>query len=368
MKISYTKLDREYFRHKSEYDKAAIEALESGMYILGKKVEKFEQEFSDFLGAKHCVALNSGLDALILAFRALGIGENDEVIVPANTYIASVLGITENSATPVFVEPDEYYNLDVDKIEEKITNKTKAILVVHLFGQAANMTAIKELALRHGLYLVEDCAQSHAAKCDNQVTGTIGDIGCFSFYPTKNLGAFGDSGAIITNNEDIYNKVKMLRNYGSRVKYQHEITGINSRMDEIQAALLSVKLSHYEILKKDRAQIANQYLSKINNKSIKLPKIREACDHVWHLFVIQTDNRDKLQKYLEDNGIQTQIHYPIPPHLTSAYANLGFNKGDFPITEWYSSTILSLPLFDGMYEEEFDYVIDIINKYSGEEV
>ena len=363
MKINFNQLDRGYKKFKSEYDKAAIEALESGWYILGKKVEEFESNFSSFIGSKYCVGVNSGLDALILSIRALNIKEGDEVIVPANTYIATVLGITENKATPVFVEPDEYYNLDSDKIEEKITNKTKAIIAVHLYGQSANMKKIKEISDKHNLLLIEDCAQSHGAKFEGKTTGIWGDIGCFSFYPTKNIGAFGDGGAIVTDKKEIYEKMKMLRNYGSKVKYENEIEGVNSRLDEIQAALLSVKLRYYKELRREREYIANRYLNEIKNPLIKLPKTRKNSEHVWHLFVIKTENRDKLQKYLLDNEIGTQIHYPIPPHLSKTYEYLSYKKGDFSITEEYSETILSLPLFEGMTDQEIDYVIKIINKF-----
>lgn len=363
MKIKFNQLDRGYLKYKDEYDKAAIKTLESGWYIMGKQGEKFEEDFASFVGAEYCVGLNSGLDALILAFRALGIGKGDEVIVPANTYIASVLGITENGAIPVFVEPDEYYNLDVDKIEKKISNRTKAILVVHLYGQAANMCKIQEIAKKNNLHLVEDCAQSHGAKYQDRTTGTWGDIGCFSFYPTKNIGAFGDSGAIVTNNEEIYEKIKMLRNYGSRIKYQNEILGVNSRLDEVQAALLSVKLGHYDELRKERASIADRYLQRIRNENIKLPLIRKGSEHVWHLFIIQSEEREKLQNYLADNGIGTQIHYPIPPHLSKAYEYLGHKLGDYPMTEQYASNILSLPLFEGMTDDEVQYVINTINRF-----
>lgn len=368
MKINFNQLDRGYLRYKDEYDKAAIKTLESGWYVLGSNGEKFECEFSTFLGSKYCVGLNSGLDALILAFRALGIGEGDEVIVPANTYIASVLGITENGATPVFVEPDEYYNLDATKIEEKITTKTKAVLAVHLYGQAADMVNIKEIADKHNLYLVEDCAQSHGACYDGKVTGTWGDIGCFSFYPTKNIGAFGDSGAIVTNNDELYEKIKMLRNYGSKFKYQNEILGVNSRMDEIQAALLSVKLRHYLELRAERGFIADEYSKRIKNPLITLPNIREKAEHVWHLYVVKVDEQEKFQKYLSDRGIATQIHYPIPPHLSEAYKHLGRNEGSLPITENYAKHIISLPLFEGMTKEEIDYVVNTTNKFFTENI
>lgn len=363
MKINFNQLDRGYQKFKSEYDQAAISTLESGWYIMGNNGIKFEEEFASFIGSKYCVGLNSGLDALILAFRALDIGEGDEVIVPANTYIASVLGITENGATPIFVEPDKFYNLDADKIEEKITDRTKAILVVHLYGQAANMAKIKEIADKYNLYLIEDCAQSHRAQFGDKITGAWGDIGCFSFYPTKNIGAFGDSGAIVTDNEEIYEKMKMLRNYGSKVKYHNEILGVNSRLDEIQAALLSVKLSHYDELRMERTDIANRYLNGITNAKIELPTIRDNAEHVWHLFVVKTENREKFQNYLSENGIITQAHYPIPPHLSEAYGYLGYKVGDYPITESYADTVVSLPLYEGMTDEEIDYVIEIINRY-----
>lgn len=364
MKISFNQLDRGYQKFKYEYDKAAISTLESGCYIMGANVNKFEEEFATFIGSRYCIGLNSGLDALILAFRALEIGEGDEVIVPANTYIASVLGITENRAIPIFVEPDKFYNLDADKIEDKINDNTKAILVVHLYGQAANIKKIREIADKYKLYLIEDCAQSHGAKFNGKTTGTWGDIGCFSFYPTKNIGAFGDSGAIVTDNEEVYEKMKMLRNYGSKVKYHNEILGVNSRLDEIQAALLSVKLRHYDELSKERAEIANSYLNGIINTKVELPAIRESADHVWHLFIVRTDNREKLQMYLSENGISTQIHYPIPPHLSRAYNYLGHKLGEYPITEKYANTVISLPIYEGMTKKEINYVINTINKYS----
>lgn len=363
MKIEFNVLDRQYAMFADEYKQAAIRVLGSGWYILGPELESFEQDFAEYMGSDYCVGTNSGLDALILAFRALGIKQGDEVIVPANTYIASVLAITENGATPVFVEPDEYYNIDADKISDAITPKTKAILAVHLFGQAANMRAIKDIADNNDLFLVEDCAQSHGAKYDNQLTGTFGDIGCFSFYPTKNLGAFGDAGAVITNDREIADRIKMLRNYGSKVKYHNEIEGVNSRLDEIQAALLNIKLSHLNELTQDRLRIAARYLNNINCSDIELPVTRNQADHVYHLFVVRCKHRDRFQKYLLDKGIKTQIHYPIPPHLAECYTTLGYKVGDFPITELYSNEVLSLPLYNGMTDEEIDYVVSTINGY-----
>ena len=363
MKINPNQLDRGYFKYKKDYDDAVISTLESGWYILGKRVEIFENDFKNFIGSNYCVGLNSGLDALVLAFRVLGIKEGDEVIVQANTYIASVLGITENKATPIFVEPDGYYNINADKIEEKITKNTKAILVVHLYGQASNMEKIKEISIKHNLFLIEDCAQCHGAQFNNKKTGTWGDIGCFSFYPTKNIGAFGDAGAIVTDNEEIYEKFRMIRNYGSKIKYHNEILGVNSRLDEIQAAILSVKISHYDELRTERDKLAGLYANHITNPKICLPKVREGADTVWHLFVVRVDNRNEFEEYMKKNEIGTQIHYPIPPHLSKAYEFLGYNHGDFPITEKYSDTVISLPLYDGMTEDEIMYVIDVINNY-----
>lgn len=364
MKIDLAVLDRQFKLYQEEYEAAALRALRSGWYILGHELEAFEEEFANYLGVKHCAGLNSGLDALILAVRALGIGADDEVIVPANTYIATVLGVTENGATPVFVEPDEFYNLDTDKIEGAITSKTKAIMVVHLYGQAAYMDKIAAVAKDHGLYLIEDCAQSHGAHFGGRVTGTFGDIGCFSFYPTKNLGAFGDSGAVVTDNDELAEKLRMLRNYGSRVKYHNEIAGVNSRLDELQAALLRVKLSHLSELTEERKVIADKYLRGIDNPLLVLPKIREGAEHVYHQFVVMTEKRDEFKQYLHDNGIETVIHYPVPPHLAECYQYLGCKRGDLPVAEQYADKVLSLPMFNGMSEEEIQYVIEVCNRFS----
>lgn len=310
------------------------------------------------------MGVDNGLNAIVMAIRALGIKEGDEVIVQANTYIASVMGITMNGATPIFIEPDEYYNIDVEKIEEKITNRTKAILVVHLYGQAANMDEILKLCKKYSLKLIEDCAQSHGAKYNNKMVGTFG-TGCFSFYPSKNLGCFGDGGAISTNSEKLDRNFRVLRNYGSEKRYYNELVGYNSRLDELQAGLLRIKLSHIYELERERKKIAKRYLREIKNPLIQLPKIRENCTHVWHLFVIRIKDREKFQEYLEENEIGSVIHYPIPPHLSEAYRYLGYKKGDFPITEEYAETVLSLPLYNGMLKEEIDYVIEKINKYRG---
>jgi dTDP-4-amino-4,6-dideoxygalactose transaminase len=349
--------------YQKEYEEAALHVLRSGWYVLGNEVSEFEKEFATYTGRKYCVGLNSGLDALIMSVRALGIGKGDEVIVQANTYIATVLGITENGATPVFVEPDEYFNIDVSKIEKAITDKTKAIMVVHLYGQASNMTPVVEIANKHNLYIIEDCAQSHGASFNRQMTGTFGISGCFSFYPTKNLGAFGDAGAIVTDDKDFADKIRMMRNYGSKVKYHNDIEGLNSRLDEMQAALLRVKLTHLKELNEERNKIANMYNKGIKNYKIEIPKVRHGADSIYHQYVIKCKERDGLQKYLLDNDIQTQIHYPIPPHLAKCYEYLGHKTGDYPITESYANEVLSLPIYTGMTGEEVEYVIEKLNKF-----
>ena len=362
MKIDLAVLNRTFELHQNEYEAAAIRALRSGWYVLGPEVEKFESEFARYIGAKFCVGLNSGLDALTLAVRALDISVGDEIIVPSNTFIATVLAVTANRATPVFVEPDEFFNIDADKIEQAVTSKTRAIMVVHLYGQAANMNRIKAVADKHGLPIIEDCAQSHGARFDGQMTGTFG-IGCFSFYPTKNLGAFGDAGAVVTNDESLFRKIKMLRNYGSEKKYHNQLAGVNSRLDEIQAALLRVKLFHLDELIFERKKIAEKYLESIKNPKIELPRTRYGSEHVYHQFVVKTENRDEFQRYLQSKNIATVIHYPIPPHLAECYQSLGYKRGDFPIAEKYSDTILSLPMFNGMRDNEIEYVIEACNNF-----
>ncbi|MGL4308833.1 MAG: DegT/DnrJ/EryC1/StrS family aminotransferase [Cetobacterium sp.] len=362
MKVPFNILNKTFFMKQDEYEKKALDILRKGWYVLGEEVREFEKEFANYIGAKYSIGVDNGLNALVIAFRELGIGSGDEVIVQANTYIASVMGITMNGAIPVFVEPDGYYNIDVERIESAITDKTKAICVVHLYGQASNMDRIMEIAKKYNLKVVEDCAQSHGADFNGKRTGTYG-IGCFSFYPSKNLGCFGDGGAITTNDEKLDRDFRVLRNYGSDKRYYNEVVGYNSRLDELQAGLLRVKLSHLDELTKEREKIAKRYLSEINNPKIKLPRIRENATSVWHLFVIKIDERNKFQQYLDANGIGTVIHYPIPPHLSEAYSYLGYKKGDFPITEEYAETVLSLPLYNGMTDEEQSYVIDTINRY-----
>lgn len=363
MNIMSNRLDRGFNLYQEEFEAKAIEVLRSGWYVLGNEVKSFEEEFAKYTGGEHCVGLASGLDALWIAFRVLGIGAGDEVIVQGNTYIASVMGITINGATPVFVEPDEYYNIDVSKIEEKITEKTKAILVVHLYGQASNMKPIVELADKYHLKLVEDCAQSHGACFDGKMTGTFGDIGCFSFYPSKNLGAFGDAGAIVTNNKKIAEDVRIFRNYGSEKRYYNKVVGANSRLDEMQAGLLRVRLKHLEELENERTEVCNRYLKEITNPKIKLPKIRERATTVWHQFVIRCKERDALIKYLDEHGVGTIIHYPIPPHLSEAYGYLGMYEGSLPITEKYAKEVLSIPLYNGITKAEQQYVSEVLNDF-----
>lgn len=363
MKIMPNRLDRGFYLYQQEFENKALEVLRSGWYVLGREVSSFETEFAKYTGAKYCVGLANGLDALWLAFKILNIKQGDEVIVQGNTYIASVMGITINGATPVFVEPDEYNNIDASKIEEKITHKTRAILVVHLYGQASNMYDIMNIAKKYNLRVVEDCAQSHGACFNGKMTGTFGDIGCFSFYPSKNLGAFGDAGAIITNNENIANDFKVYRNYGSEKRYYNKVVGTNSRLDEIQAGLLRVRLSHLDKLIEERKKICELYLSEINNCNVELPKIRDNATTVWHQFVIHCKNRSKFIEYLTQNDIGTIIHYPIPPHLSEAYSYLNIKKGMLPITEKYANEVLSIPLYNGMTDEELSYVIEIINNY-----
>lgn len=363
MKVAANRLDRSFEKYQTEYESRALEVLRSGYYILGPQVESFEKEFAAYVGSKYCVGLGNGLDALWLAFRVLGIGKGDEVIVQGNTYIASVMGITINDATPIFVEPDEYYNLDATKIEEKITDKTKAILVVHLYGQASNMEKIVNLCKKYNLKLVEDCAQSHGAYFEGKMTGTFGDISCFSFYPSKNLGAFGDAGAIVTNDEKYASDMRMYRNYGSHIRYYNKVIGANSRLDEMQAGLLRVRLAHMDEYTKERERLAKRYLDLITNDKIILPSIRKDCTHVWHQFVIRSEKRDELIEYLKNKEIGTIIHYPVPPHLQEAYAYLGHTRGDYPITEAYSDSVLSIPMYSGMTEEEQNYVIEAINNF-----
>lgn len=363
MKVMPNRMDRGFYQYQQEFEKKALEVLRSGWYVLGKEVSSFEKEFAEYVGTQYCVGVASGLDALWIAFRLLNIGEGDEVLVQGNTYIASVMGITMNRATPVFIEPDEHYGMDPEKIESAITNKTKAILVTHLYGMASRMDEITSICKKYNLKLVEDCAQSHGACFNGKMTGSFGDIGCFSFYPSKNLGAFGEGGAITTNNEEIDKLCRVFRNYGSQKRYYNQIVGTNSRLDELQAGLLRVRLSHLDELTEEKRKIAERYNSKLNNPLIKLPNLVSGTTCVWHQYVITCNERDRLIEYLEKKDIGTIIHYPIPPHLQECYQELGYQEGDFPITEKLAKTVLSIPMYNGMTEEEQNYVIEAINAF-----
>lgn len=334
-------------RYREDLLAAAAKVIDSGWYIQGECVRKFEQEFSEYCGAKHCIGVANGLDALNLIFRAykeLGVlRAGDEVIVPANTYIASILAITENDLTPVLVEPDEKtYNIDPVALERAITKKTKAVLAVHLYGQLADMPRINDIAQKHGLLVVEDAAQSHGASLAGRKAGSWGNAAGFSFYPGKNLGALGDGGAVVSNDEELASTIRAIANYGSHKKYQNSFLGINSRLDEIQAAFLSVKLGFLDDEVTRRRAIAKKYTSGIDNPLVSLPQWGEGQDHVFHLFVIRSPRRDELQNFLFERGIETLIHYPTPPHKQKAYAS--WNERSFPITERIHQEVLSLPI------------------------
>lgn len=333
-------------------------------YIEGEEDEAFEKAFAEYCDTKYCVGVGNGLDSLFLALKAMGITEGDEVIVPSNTYIATALAVTYTGATPVFVEPDiRTFNIDPTKIEAAITDKTKAIMPVHLYGQACDMDPIMDIAKKYDLYVVEDCAQAHGAKYNGKVIGSFGDAAGFSFYPGKNLGALGDAGATVTNNEELAKKVRALGNYGSDYKYHHIYQGNNSRLDELQAAFLAAKLPHLDKVNVERRKIAQKYLDGINNPEIILPFVPKYAEPVWHIFGIRCNRRDELEKFLNDASISTNKHYPIPMHLQGCYADLGFKKGDYPIAEEISETELSIPMYYGMTDEEVQYVIDRMNEF-----
>ncbi len=359
-------LHRQYSLYADEYKNKAIEVLDSGWYILGREVEAFEKEWAEYIGSKYCVGLASGLDALWISLKLLGIGPGDEVIVSSNAYIACVMSITINGATPVFVEPDEFDNIDASKIESAISPKTRAILAVHLYGQSCNMTEIIRIAAKYDLRVIEDCAQSHGNHWQGQTVGTFGDVGCFSFYPTKGCGAFGDAGCITTDSEELANQFRIFRNYGSEKRYHNKVVGANSRLDELQAGLLRVKLRHLDSLTAEREEIASRYDLEIVNPLIEKPRINiPDADSSWHQYVIHVPRyRDLLSEHLRSLGIGTLIHYPIPPHLSEAYSYLGYKKGDFPIAERYAEEVLSLPLYNGMTEEEQSAVIQAVNSFS----
>ena len=364
IKVPFSTFEPMHNEIRSELNEAFERVLNNSYFILGEQCELFEREFASYCGTKFCVGVGTGLDALTLILRAMDIGAGDEVIVPSNTFIATALAVSSTGAIPVFVEPDDRFGIDVEKIEEKITDRTKAILVVHLYGMATKMDRIVELCRNYGLRLVEDCAQSHGACFDGKMTGTFGDVGCFSFYPSKNLGAFGDGGAVVVNDEQLYKDFKIFRNYGSEKRYYNKVVGANSRLDELQAGLLCVRLLHMKELTQEKVKIAEYYSTNIHNNRIHLPELCEGATGVWHQYVIRCEERERLIEYLDERGIGTIIHYPIPPHLAEAYRYLGYGEGFLPVTEHLAKTVLSIPIYNGMTKEEQDYVIAAINEFS----
>lgn len=354
IEVPFFDLKRQYSEIWGEINSVIQKVLQNGQYILGEEVENFEKEFASYCGVRFGIGVASGTDALILAINALGIGKGDEVITVPNTFVSTTDAIARNDANPVFVDIDkESYNIDVTKIEEKITKNTKAIIPVHLYGQPADMDAIVAIAEEHDLFVIEDAAQAHGAEYKGKKVGSLADISAFSFYPSKNLGAFGDGGIVMTNNEEIAAKMKALRNYGQKQKYHHDYIGYNSRLDEIQAAVLRVKLRYLEGWNQLRRKHAKQYNERLQNISgLNVPIEKDYAMHVYHLYVIRCEKRDKIQKVLYSKGIATGIHYPIPIHLQKAYEYLGYREGDFPITEKYSKEILSLPMFPELSHQQ----------------
>jgi dTDP-4-amino-4,6-dideoxygalactose transaminase len=365
MKVPFLSFDYTNELIAAEMQQAFTEVFNSKWYVLGKHVSAFENEFASFTKVKHCIGVSNGLDALILSLKSLKIGKGDEVIVPSNTYIATVLAVTHVGATPVFAEPDvATYNINAASIEKVISEKTKAIIPVHLYGQACEMNLIMQLAEQKQLKVVEDNAQAHGAFCNDQPTGSWGHVNAVSFYPGKNLGALGDAGAVTTDDASLADAIRMMRNYGSAKKYYNEVVGHNMRLDELQAAFLSVKLKyleHFNLLRKNAAALYDELLRDI--EEMVRPVTSASCTHVHHLYVVRTKHRNELQQHLVKNGIDTLIHYPVPPHLQKAYTNLGYKKGDFPIAEELAETSLSLPLFPGISENEIAYTCDCIKKF-----
>ena len=349
-------------QYRAELDAAIQRVLDKGWYLLGQEITDFENAFAEFCGVKNCVGVGNGLDALSLIIKAYGFGPGDEIIVPSNTYIATILAISQNGCTPVLVEPDiNTYNINPDLIEAAITPKTKAIMVVHLYGQAVEMEKVWAVAQKYNLKVIEDSAQAHGAMYQGRRTGSLGDASGFSFYPGKNLGCLGDGGAVTTNDDELAKRVRALRNYGSEIKYQHLFKGVNSRLDEIQAAMLSVKLKYLDQDNQKRRNVARFYRENIVNSQIVLPQVKNEESHVWHIFAVRCARRDELQKYLSDNGIGTQIHYPIPPHKQQAYSE--WNALSLPIAEQISHEELSLPMSPVLTQQEMEYVVERINQF-----
>lgn len=366
MKVPFLDLGASYRELKCEIDAAVMRVLESGWYILGPEVEAFEAEWADYCEASHAVGVANGLDALTLALRALDIGAGDEVIVPSNTYIATWLAVSAVGAVPVPVEPDPAtHNIDTASIAAAITERTRAILPVHLYGQPADMDPICALARKHGLRVIEDAAQSHGARYKGKRIGAHGDMVCWSFYPTKNLGALGDAGAITTDNGEIAARIALLRNYGSRAKYINDIPGVNSRLDPVQAAILRVKLSSLDEWNMRRCVIAATYAEALTGAGLILPQVPDWADPVWHIFAVCSPVRDRLQEHLHAAGIGTLIHYPIPPHMAGAYAAMGFVPDDFPIARRLADEELSLPIGPHLSEAQVRAVVTAVQAASG---
>jgi len=368
MKVPFLDLKAPYEELQDEMDAAWRRVMLSGSFILGAELSEFESEFATYCGAKHCIGVANGLDALQLILRTMNIGPGDEVIVPANTYIATWLAVSQTGATPVPIEPDlESFNLDPARLEDVISPLTKAIIPVHLYGQPANMDAINQIADSNGIKVIEDAAQAHGARYKGKRVGGLGFAAGFSFYPGKNLGALGDAGAVVTNDDTLADQVRVLRNYGSRTKYINENKGFNSRLDELQAAMLRVKLRKLDEWNERRQLIAKDYLLKLDGMpNLRLPGLPKWMDPVWHLFVVRHQNRDSLQKHLTDAGVGTLIHYPQPPHLQNAYAELGYTRSSFPISEQMATQVLSIPIGPHLSNEEAQYVIATMESFHGE--
>lgn len=361
--IEYESLANSNDRYVAELEAAAARVIRSGWYVLGQEVTAFEQEFARYIGAKHCIGVANGLDALILSLEALGLQKGSDILVASNTYIATILAIVRAGHNPVLVEPDiETFNMDPANLPNAITPKTRAICVTHLFGKSCRMDAICTFANQHGLKIIEDCAQSHGAKLADQMTGTFGDAGCFSFYPTKNLGAIGDAGAIITNDDDLADRLRHTRNYGSKQKYINEYVGMNSRLDEIQAAMLRVKLRHLDEMTAHKRVLAEIYFNNLPDW-LKLPRCRDDEFDVFHIFGVRHPNRDALRTWLLEQGIKTEIHYPIPPHRQKAM--LGILSGSWPITDVLHASEISLPISAGHTKEDVHQACNIIARYRG---
>lgn len=362
MEVKFADFTKMHGEISKELKDNVIDVIDKNMFIGGNNCKKFEQDFANYCGVKYCVGLGNGLDGLVISLKALGIGEGDEVIVPSHTFIATTLAITYVGAKIVFVEPNlDDYTIDVSKIEEKITDKTKAIIVVQLYGQAADMDPINEIAKKYNLKVIEDAAQAHGAEYKGRKVGSLGDIAEFSFYPRKNLGAMGDSGCIVTNDFELAQKARALSNYGSLEKYKHIYKGQNSRLDEMQAAVLDTKLPHLDKWNTERIRIANRYMNEIHNSKVVLPVVKEYNKHVFHIFAVLVQNREEFRNYLSDKGIQTLIHYPTAIHKQKAYEEM--NNESYPNAEKIANEEVSLPMYYGLTDEEISYVIDAINNY-----